>query len=255
MKNSLLVMCYGGGTNSVAILLQLKQLCIRPDVITFADTGAERPKTYEHIKLMNDWCTQNGFPNIITVTQVKHDGTPNYLYELCIERKMLPSIAYGFKSCSKKHKIAPQDKYMNNLPEAREVWKSGQKVKKIIGYDCSESHRIKNYDDSKYEFWYPLVDWGWDRNDCIKAIEAAGIPKPNKSACFFCPSTKIEEIKELHESEPELIAKAIFMEENAQLTQVKGLGRGFSWKSVIDYHQKQFDLFKHSPEISCDCYE
>lgn len=256
MKNQLLAMCYRGGTNSAAILLHLKTIGLRPDLITFADTGAERPATYAHIKLMNEWCLNNNFPEIITVTQVKQDGTPNYLYELCIERKMLPSLAYGFKACSQKHKVAPQDKFMNNYPPALAVWRQGGKVKKIIGYDTSESHRIKQYDDAKYDFWYPLVEWGWDRNDCVKAIDKAGIPRPNKSSCFFCPSTKVEEIKELYESEPELIAKAIFMEENAELTQVKGLGRRFSWKSVIDYYDKQQDLFRHqSPEISCDCYE
>ncbi len=251
----MLVMCYGGGTNSAAILVQLKNLGIRPDLITFADTGAERPKTYAHIKLMSAWCVKNGFPEITTVTQVKADGLPNYLYELCIEKKMLPSLAYGFKSCSQKHKIAPQDKFMNNFEMAISEWKGGRKVKKIIGYDCGESHRIKNYDDDKYEFWYPLVDWGWNREDCVNAIVREGLPKPNKSACFFCPSTKIEEIKELYDTEPELIAKAIFMEDNAELTQVKGLGRNYSWRSVIDYYERQEDMFKHSPEISCDCFE
>lgn len=251
----MLAMAYGGGTNSAAILVQLKKLGVRPDLITFADTGAERPGTYAHIKLMSEWCIKNGFPEITTVTQVKADGSPNYLYDLCIEKKMLPSLAYGFKSCSLKHKVAPQDKFMNSFERAKNVWANGGKVKKIIGYDCGESHRIKNYDDDKYEFWYPLVEWGWYRQDCIDAIVAEGLPKPNKSACFFCPSTKIAEIKELYDTEPELIAKAIYMEDNAELTTVKGLGRNYSWKSVIDYYEKQSDMFKISPDISCDCYE
>jgi hypothetical protein len=255
MEVSMLVMCYGGGTNSAAILVQLKNLGVRPDLITFADTGAERPKTYTHIKLMSDWCVKNGFPEITTVTQVKADGSANYLYEACLEKNALPSLAYGFKSCSQKHKIFPQDKFYNNLPSAIAEWKNGNKIKKIIGYDCGESHRIKEYVNDKYELWYPLVDWGWHREDCVDAIVKEGLPKPNKSACFFCPSTKIEEIKELYDTEPELIAKAIFMEDNAELTQVKGLGRNYSWKSVIDYYERQADMFKHSPEISCDCFE
>jgi hypothetical protein len=251
----MLAMCYGGGTNSSAILVELLRLGIAPDVITFADTGAERSHTYAHIEAMSKWCIDNGFPAITTVTQVKENGDPNYLYELCIEKKMLPSIAYGFKSCSQKHKIAPQDKFMNNNELCKATWKAGKKVKKIIGYDAGEGHRIKNYDDAKYEFWYPLVEWGWMREDCVNALDAAGITRPNKSSCFFCPSMKEREIKELHKEEPELIAKAIFMEDNADLTTIKGLGRNWSWKSVIEYHEKQGDMFGFSPAISCDCYE
>jgi serine/threonine protein kinase len=41
---------------------------------------------------------------------------------------MLPSLAYGFKSCSQKFKIAPQDKYTNNLPQPKALWKAGDKV-------------------------------------------------------------------------------------------------------------------------------
>lgn len=249
----MLAMCYGGGTNSAAIILELIKRGIRPDVITFADTGAERKSTYDHIRLMSDWCEINGFPPITTVTQVKRDGSLNYLYELCIEKKMLPSLAYGFKTCSQKHKVAPQDKFMNNHPMAKAVWKKGEKVKKIIGYDRGESHRVKNYEDDKYEFWYPLVEWGWFREDCVKAIDEAKLQRPGKSACFFCPSTRKPEIKQLAREEPELIAKAIFMEENAELTQVKGLGRRFNWGEFLA--TKNSNDSSCGVDISCDCFE
>ena len=44
-----LVVSFGGGVDSTAMLIEMKNRGIRPDVILFADTGAERPGTYIHI--------------------------------------------------------------------------------------------------------------------------------------------------------------------------------------------------------------
>ena len=116
----------------------------------------------------------------------------------------LPSIAYGFKRCSLKHKIGPQEKFCNNYPPCREVWRSGKKVVKFIGYDAGEHYRsdkvlLNDLADPKYSKWYPLMEWGWDREECIRQIEAAGLPQPGKSSCFFCPSMRAEEIIDLRE--------------------------------------------------------
>ena len=57
-----------------------------------------------------------------------------------------------------------------------------------------------------------------------------------KSACFFCPASKKEEIVWLREHHPELLERALAIERNAQakLTTVKGLGRSFSWSTYLD---------------------
>ena len=88
------VVSYGAGTNSTALLIGLYERGERPDLILFADTGGERPETYHHRDTVNEWCTRIGFPEIVTVTTVKRDGSINYLEQLCIDNKMLPSIAY-----------------------------------------------------------------------------------------------------------------------------------------------------------------
>ena len=63
----MLVVSYGGGTNSTALLIGLKERGIRPDVITFADTGGEKPHTYEYLGIMQAWLADNDFPAIVTV--------------------------------------------------------------------------------------------------------------------------------------------------------------------------------------------
>ena len=195
--NEVIAVAYGGGTNSTAMLVGMKNTGIRPDYITFADTGAEKPHTYEHIKVMQEWLESVGFPPIITVHKVDKNGDRLTLEQNCLKKKMLPSIAYGFKTCSKKYKIQPQDKYFNNLPETKKVFKEGGKITKYIGYDADEPHRAKIMDDKKYRYKYPLIEWGWGRDECIEAIKAEGLPLPHKSACFFCPASKQYEIKNL----------------------------------------------------------
>ena len=146
--------------------------------------------------------------------------------------------AYGYKKCSLKHKIGPQDKSCNNDPRCRAIWDRGQKVVKFVGYDAGEEHRsekvlLRDLADPKYSKWYPLMEWGWYREDCIRAIEAAGLPQPGKSSCFFCPSMKEQEIIALREQHPDLFRRACALEDNAQanLKTVQGLGRNFSWKN------------------------
>lgn len=86
--------------------------------------------------------------------------------------------------------------------------------------------------DPKYSKWYPLMEWGWDREECIRQIEAAGLPQPGKSSCFFCPSMRAEEIIDLREHYPDLFRRALALEDNAKanLKTVRGLGRNYSWK-------------------------
>ena len=98
---------------------------------------------------------------------------------------------------------------------------------------------LRDLADPKYSKWYPLMEWGWHREDCIRAIEAAGLPQPGKSSCFFCPSMKEHEIINLREQYPDLFRRACALEDNAQpnLKTVQGLGRNFSWK---DRYGKEF---------------
>jgi hypothetical protein len=249
----MIAVSYGGGTNSTAMLVGLFERGIVPDAITFADTGGEKPETYEHVEIMKRWCIDNGFPPIVTVRKVTRDGNVLSLEDNCLQQKMLPSIAYGFKSCSLKYKVAPQDKHFNNLPEAKEVWAQGDKVIKYIGYDADEERRAHIVEDEKYSYRYPLIEWGWGRKECIEAIERAGIPLPGKSACYFCPSSKVTEIKWLAAKHPDLMDRAIAMERNAQLTQVKGLGRSFRWEDVIATD----DMFGDDSyiDLACGCYD
>ena len=51
----MIVMSDGGGTNSMAMLIGLRDSGIRPDLIVFADTGGERPHTYRYMDIKREW--------------------------------------------------------------------------------------------------------------------------------------------------------------------------------------------------------
>lgn len=243
----------GLGNNSVAMMIKKVQLSHPVDLILFADTGGEKPRTYQYLEMFSNWLVDHGYPRIEVVKKVRADGRIHELEEDCLENKMLPSIAYGFKSCSLKFKTGPQDKYCNNWAPAKACWKVGGKVIKLLGIHANEPQRAKFVEDKKYLYQYPLIEWDMDGDDCEELIKSVGLPLPGKSACFFCPSSKVSEILSLPE---DLQKRAIDMEENADLTSVLGLGRRFSWKNVIKADKEQLKLFDGlEPEIDCICLD
>ena len=260
------------------MLIGLHERGEKVDLILFADTGGEKPHTYAHVLEMSEWLVAHGMPQITTV-RVKSTT----LEGDCLKRNALPSVAYGFKTCSQRFKAEPQEKLLrqNGIKE----------FTKLIGFDADEPQRAKPYPGNRY----PLIEWGWGRDECIEAIDRAGITQPGKSACFFCPSSKKKEILELRRVYPDLAARAVAMERNAlgpkcdvcggrgfsstaseallwasggdgncpkckgtghEAQSIKGLGRNFAWADLYDADDRQVDMFGHSGiEIDCGCYD
>lgn len=138
------IVSFGGGTNSTAMLIGMYEKKIPVDLILFADTGAEQPHTYQHIETINKWLAEHNIPQITIVEYVDCNGERLTLEQECLNRKNLPPIAYGWKTCSQKYKASPQDKFCNNYRPCKERWKKGEKIVKYIGYDAGEENRILN---------------------------------------------------------------------------------------------------------------
>lgn len=248
------VLHYGMGTNSLGMLCWLVERDERPDLILSADTQGEKPRTYESLKEVQDWLVKIGWPKINVVRYKTKFGEELSLEDDCLRRGTLPSIAFGFKTCSQRWKVRPQDYFLRDWPLAQETWKKGGKVIKLIGYDAGEERRAKPYSDEKFEVRYPLIKWGWDRDDCVAAIRRMGLKQPGKSACFFCPSSKKWEVAALEREHPELHARALKMEENAKPNvSVAGLGRRFSWADV-PFDVRQIVEEPVQPELPCGCF-
>jgi hypothetical protein len=213
MAKSPLVVCYGMGRDSTAMLVGYWQRGIRPDLIIFADVGAERQKTYAYLAIINEWLEFVGFPQVTVVRyepqNYKH--WPHYytIEENCLTNVTLPSLAYGGHSCSQKWKIAPQAKFIASWQPAIDAWAAGELVTKAVGFeDSPHEHRrtkrcstfaVQEEDASLVKLVFPLQEWGWNLARCITEIDAAGLIVPPKSSCYFCPAMKPWEVDELPE--------------------------------------------------------
>ncbi len=244
---SLVVANWGFGVNSTAMIVEMVRRGEPLDLVIGSDTGGEKPETYAAIEIFRAWLRERGLGHVIVskgtvkcdVSKRKKiivpEGTTySTLEEECLVNKGLPSIAYGWKTCSQKWKREPIAKYLREWGPVAEAWARGERVTQLLGYDVDEERRAKQQQTNRFTFRYPLIEWGWGREECVVAIEAAGLPVPPKSACFFCPSSTVPEIKKLRHEHPDLFARALAMEDNAQsgLTSVKGLGRRFAWRNV-----------------------
>lgn len=186
---------YGGGVNSTALLLQMhaQECWNRHEIhVVFSDTGCEWPETMEYIEdYAKPFCDAVGWPFVVVESKL------GSLYDYCVKVKILPSRRY--KWCSDKFKHRPLARYAKEF----------QPDIKVIGIDGGEDHRAKS-NDPKVRF--PLVEAGIDRDGCIRLIKKAGFPVPMKSGCYFCPMQRKDAWYWLREKHPGLFEKAVKVE-------------------------------------------
>lgn len=250
-----LILNYGVGVDSTAMLVAMANARIRPDLIIFADVGNERPETYEFLDTtIGPWLHAQGFPQVTRVAYEPDTAPYTTLEGNCLANETLPSISISGKGgCTLKFKAAVMDRFLLGVHQGKqerrragwapalEAIAAGNKPYKLIGYDAgpADSCRFKKVSgkdkNEPFRYLYPLQDLGWTREDCILAIVEAGLPVPIKSSCFFCLGTKPWEVYWLAAEHPDLLLRAIHMEDVARtgkhgLITSKGLWRSKSWR-------------------------
>lgn len=263
-----LVVSYGGGVDSTAILIEYSRRGIVPDLIVFSDTGGEKPETYQGIDLVDAWCRRVGFPSISRVSRFTWMRMRSRYVNLegdCLHNDAIPALAFGMHSCSLKYKADPISAFLVRQLLIIRALEEGAIIRRVIGYDAGaadwkRSFRVENKGDKRWQNIYPLQEWGWDRERCQAEIarelgdefEAAiGQRYPVKSACFFCPAAWPEEIRDLARRHPDLALRAVVMEYRSETgkhspRKVGGLGlnkkghppepgmkRNFSWRQLL----------------------
>jgi len=247
---------YGGGDNSTAVVVEwIRRGLPVPSGVFFADTGGEKPHTYQAVRDVSAWAEERGWPVFQTVRWIrkvgKHAGTFRSLEETSLEREELPSLAYGYKGCSVKWKGQPIDAAVRTHP----AYQPG--ALRIIGYDADEPHRWdRSKNTEEWDWWAPLVDWDMGREECLAAVAdtpfAGGV---GKSACFFCPASKGPEILALGDRYPHLLKRALELEANAvNRDPEKGLAGRRKWSSIVEQDRRQTKLFEPL-EVPCGCYD
>lgn len=206
------IVSYGAGVDSTALIIERHARGERIDMVLRA-LMPEKRETLEHIEIFEDWMDERDIPHT-TVSYAprtfKH-WPPYYdLLENCLTNATLPSIAFGFSSCSLKWKVAPQDAWTKAWAPAQRAWAHGSKVVRLIGYDAGkrDSQRYahaEGYSSDLYEYQYPLREWGWDREACTARIRREGLPVPVASSCFFCTGMTPDEVRALPAEQLRLI--------------------------------------------------
>ena len=236
------IVSYGGGVNSTAMIIEMINRKMPIDAIVFSNTGGELPETYLFINNFSKWVESKGYPKIVIVKYRTKNGKVLTLEKDILTRKTLPAIAYGYKSCSDKFKIRPFNKWVKENIQGDFI--------KYIGFDAGEKKRAKDYENVVY----PLYDWGIDRNGCTAIIEKANLnfKSPKKTSCFFCPSSRKQEILSLPNAYKE---RCISIEKNAQenLTNLKGLGINYAWKDLFHAQKTQLQMFDEVDYTSLPC--
>ena len=193
---SVLGVSYGMGVDSTAMLVGLVKSGIRPDFILFADVGCERETTYAYFPVIQNYLAAHHFPPVQVVRYVPKYAQYSTLEDNMLYNATLPGATFGRGNCSIKFKIASQEKWERRFRD--------HKITKLVGFEAGEERRRPKGNQhahvmkkANYEYGYPLIDWGWDREECKARIREAGLPVPPKSSCIFCPNMTPEELYEL----------------------------------------------------------
>lgn len=215
---SLRVVSYGGGVQSTALLVLAAQGEIDFPTFLFSNVGddSEHPSTITYVRdVAIPYSAAHGI-EVHELHRTRRDGSTETLWGRLMreESRSLPipvrmsNGAPGTRSCTADFKIRVIAKWLkaNGATETNPATVA-------IGFSTDEFHRTNRKTSVAYELpVWPLIDLGLDRSACAALIARAGLPVPQKSACFFCPFHRTQTWAEQRRDEPDLFAKSVHLE-------------------------------------------
>lgn len=243
-NNPLRIVSYGLGLDSTAMIVLMYQMGIRPDIIVFSDTGGEKPETYAYLDGFNAWLRSVGFPEVDVVKYAPTRAPYTTLEGKSLANENLPSLSFRGHECALVFKRDVITKFLKAHPLVQAAIAEGREIQKIVGYDDSPADRKRSAKTTKMRLkmiekveerracgkapladqWevahltnvYLLQDHNLTRPELPAIVESVGLPVPVKSACFFCPASRPEEVVQLKLDHPELFERALRIERVAQ---------------------------------------
>ena len=97
------VLSYGIGVDSTALLIELHARGQAPDLVLSADTGNEKPETYDYLDIIRPWMRDRGIRfELVSYVPKRFKHWPPYfgILEMCLTNATLPSKSLGGSSCS-----------------------------------------------------------------------------------------------------------------------------------------------------------
>lgn len=171
---------------------------------------------------------------MIEVQRVKRDGsTPTLLEHLMTQDKSIDipvrmtSGAPGNRLCTSRYKIKVIEQWLRSRGATKR-----RPALVGLGISLDEFQRMRTHEPgtSVQELRYPLIDLRLNRGDCVRIIQAAGLPVPPKSSCWFCPFHTRKTWQRMHDDEPVLFSQAVALEATLNARRAR-LGRDPAWLS------------------------
>ena len=202
------IISLGMGVQSTALyFLSSVKMIERADHAIFADPGAELPKTYELLNILQEWAKYNNGIKIHVVNEKN-------LYKDILKKTnstgqrwaSIPAFSESGgmvrRQCTSEYKIHPV------IKKTRELYrlKPRQRLPKTemwLGITLDEIQRMKESQLPRIDYKYPLIEQRMSRSDCLKVFERFNFPIPPKSSCVFCPYHSDKNWKEIKQKLPE----------------------------------------------------
>lgn len=245
------VFSFGGGVQSMAVLVLTAQGKLKYDAFLFCNVGkdSEHPKTLAYVREhAMPYAAKNGI-ELIELHRRMRDGKIETLMDRINRTQSsiplpvrMSNGAPGNRTCTADFKIRVVAKYVKQLGATNE-----DQIAVGIGISIDEISRMNTNVHKDIQHVYkehPLIDLNLSRNDCRAIIASAGLPIPPKSSCYFCPFHKMSEWQRMKREEPELFEKSIQLEELINRRREQ-LGKDKVWltrfnrplKEVVDISQ------------------
>jgi len=191
-KSSIIAVSHGVGVDSTAMMIKMIQRKIPMDYCIFADTGAEKPFTYESARIVHEYLKYHGYPTRgpmkgCGLMVVKYEPPKAHYRTLTgqlLRTDQLPALAYGKHGCSIKWKHGPIDAFLLTQDNVVKELDAGKRVVRVIGYDNSDADRARwrrwrscGRGKNHWDTWYPLQQarWGTGKDKGIEREEAIEI--------------------------------------------------------------------------------
>ena len=130
------------------------------------------------------------------------------------------------------------------------------KATALIGISLDEITRMKPSRTPWITNVYPLVDMRLRRKDCAEICQDAGLPRPEKSACRFCPyhdDAYWSWMKAVHPNEFE---RACQFDEGIRDMSKSGVkGKVFIHRSLLPLREVDFEARRKLPLFDTDQFQ
>jgi hypothetical protein len=157
-----------------------------PDVAIFADTQWEPNGVVEYVRLMTEYASKHGI-EVVTVSagsiRTNRGAEQMPLYT----RDDDGGKGLTSRHCTSDYKVNPIRQEVRRRLGYKRKQKLKHDIEMWLGISVDEAQRMRTSRETNTTNTYPLIDMGWNREECKRYIEKHNLPVPMKSSCIGCP--------------------------------------------------------------------